>query len=865
MAADYSGSDGFVWWIGEVEDNKDPLQLGRVKVRIYGWNTGGNDKENYLKKLPTEALPWANCLVPTDKAQVKQVGTMSNLQEGAMVVGFFMDGEQGQIPMVMGAYHTTKDVDLKSDTFAADPTQANADADSPPAAETLTGQKVQGGNTAPKVVAAPDGPGMAKDESRGALGEAAAALANKGDATSNPQVVPSERQGVADGVKGPAGEGFLTDLKRMLTELANLTTMLAKGKDGNYISLITGKKVLGDPVLDRLSKVMNFIYGGISGILAPLKNALAEIIVKVVNIIVKAISSFVPMIVITTILSFLGEILDIFCIPHPAWLGIVQGAISDVANFANQLANAIVDKIADVLAGVLDRVAGITDRILQGVQNALAQTADIINTVISAVEVAQSLGSAVSNLGKILSVDFSKLDWGSLLGIILAILKAIFGKLCDRPVKDTQVKGWYPLVGTTSCGDLGTTLASAGYRNIDQYRNASGSGAGYFQDLFTNLDPYRQATQTFLNGTSIIEDATPGKEKRIVSGPGAVSTIEDSVGNVHKNVPNNDTRIIGKDCCETVKGNKTMTIEGDFHLKVMGNMHLEVIGAYNENTSNGPQTEATGSSKEGAPTASADNAQGATNSGSNNAANLENSVESVTLAEKYGFYPPIPREPGADKWGRRPGGSQLSQGKKDDKEQGSAALKHGDHTIGYTGDVKIQGANVNVTAVRNTNICSQVTKIEGNVIDLVADGEIDMEANWITSIVKSGHLNIINIFPSLIPPPVSGIFNIVNGSIIDLTTDVPIPAATPPIQMRISFANTNVGGMADIVLGTTGAHFTFINTATGGIAEIVNSAGGAIINQVSTGLASYGVGTGFMATGCAAGPHQVYGLPLLLN
>ena len=44
MKTDYSGSDGFTWWVGEVESNKDPMVLGRVKVRIYGWHTGGNDK-----------------------------------------------------------------------------------------------------------------------------------------------------------------------------------------------------------------------------------------------------------------------------------------------------------------------------------------------------------------------------------------------------------------------------------------------------------------------------------------------------------------------------------------------------------------------------------------------------------------------------------------------------------------------------------------------------------------------------------------------------------------------------------------------------------------------------------------------------
>ena len=863
-ASDYIGSDGFTWWVGEVEDNKDPMNLGRVKVRIYGWNTGGNNKEDYVKKLPTEALPWANCLVPTDKPQIKQVGTNACLQEGAMVVGFFMDGEQGQVPMVMGAFHTTKDMDLKSDTFAASPKEANADADNPPAAQTLSGQKVHGGNTSPKVTDSPASAGGEAEESRGALGIAACALAGNGDATSNPQVLPSEKQGVADGVQGSTGGGFLTDVSRMLKEIGNVGSMLALASDGNYVSLITGKKVIGDPIKDRLSKVMNYIYGGISGILAPLKNALAEAIVTIVNTIVKALSSFVPLVVIQTILSFLGEILDIFCIAHPSWLGLVQGAVADVSNFANQIANAVIDKIADVVSGVVDRVQGITDRILSGVQNALSQTSDIVSTITGALNVASGAGSVGGVISQILSVDFSKLDWGSLMGIILAILKAIFGKNCDRPVKAPKISGWFPLIGTTACDDFGETLVNSGYKDLSNFRSSQGSG-GFFQSLFEGLDPFRQNTQTFLNGTSIIEDATPGKEKRIVSGPGGVSSIEDAVGNTHTNVPSNDTKIIGKDLCRTVKGNHTLTVEGDYHIKVMGNMHLEVVGAYSENKSNGPQTEADGSSKDRAVQTNTDNASSSGGGGGNNAANLELSKDNRSLSEKYGFYPPIPREPGADEWGRRPGGSQLAQGAADDQEQGSATTEHGDKTIAYTGDVKIQGANVNITAVRNANVCAQVTKIEGNVIDLVADGEIDMEANWVTTMVKAGHLNMVNIFPSVPPVAVSGIFNIVNGSMLDLTTDVPVPGVSPPIQMRISYANSKVGGMADIILGTTGEHITLVKAAAAGIAELVEGGAGAIINHVNTGLASYGVSTGFMATGCQAGPHQVYGLPLLLN
>ena len=72
------------------------------------------------------------------------------------------------------------------------------------------------------------------------------------------------------------------------------------------------------------------------------------------------------------------------------------------------------------------------------------------------------------------------------------------------------------------------------------------------------------------------------------------------------------------------------------------------------------------------------------------------------------------------------------------------------------------------------------------------------------------------------------------------------------------------GSMNDIIMGSTaGVHSTFIATPTGVIAEFVPT--GALLNQVATGLIHTGVGTGYMATGCGLGPHQVYGLPLLLN
>jgi len=87
-----------IWFFGVVEDRKDPLKLGRVRVRCYTWHT--DDK----KKIPTEALPWAQCVQPVTSAATSGIGrSPTGLVEGSWVFGFFMDDEDAQKPMVLGS------------------------------------------------------------------------------------------------------------------------------------------------------------------------------------------------------------------------------------------------------------------------------------------------------------------------------------------------------------------------------------------------------------------------------------------------------------------------------------------------------------------------------------------------------------------------------------------------------------------------------------------------------------------------------------------------------------------------------------------------------------------------------------------
>lgn len=90
---DFAGKNGFIWWVGIVEAREDPLKVGRLRVRIIGWHTDNK------AELPTDKLPWAQILLPTNGATSFTVP-----KEGEWVMGFFMDGSEGQQPVVIGVF-----------------------------------------------------------------------------------------------------------------------------------------------------------------------------------------------------------------------------------------------------------------------------------------------------------------------------------------------------------------------------------------------------------------------------------------------------------------------------------------------------------------------------------------------------------------------------------------------------------------------------------------------------------------------------------------------------------------------------------------------------------------------------------------
>lgn len=88
----FIGLEGFIWFIGVVEDRQDPEQLGRVRVRCFGHHT--DDKS----LIPTDTLPWAHPITPVNAPNAYTP------KEGDMVFGFFVDGTNAQNPAILGVF-----------------------------------------------------------------------------------------------------------------------------------------------------------------------------------------------------------------------------------------------------------------------------------------------------------------------------------------------------------------------------------------------------------------------------------------------------------------------------------------------------------------------------------------------------------------------------------------------------------------------------------------------------------------------------------------------------------------------------------------------------------------------------------------
>ena len=125
----YLGTE-WKWWIGQIADestwigniekgkfqSKDsvPGWGRRYKVRIMGLHDQGQDA------IPDDQLPWANVMYPiTAGGGQADAFQTPGLRQGNVVFGFFMDGGDQEVPVIMGVLGNNSQTQLATQTSAA--------------------------------------------------------------------------------------------------------------------------------------------------------------------------------------------------------------------------------------------------------------------------------------------------------------------------------------------------------------------------------------------------------------------------------------------------------------------------------------------------------------------------------------------------------------------------------------------------------------------------------------------------------------------------------------------------------------------------------------------------------------------------
>ena len=410
LKSNFIGRDGFRWWIGQIPpgdslgaQNKGGGWGNRFKVRILGYHP-------YSKAdLPDEDLPWAGCLLPaTSGTGASNFAESVKYRPGDVVVGFFMDGDNAQIPMIMGAFGRTgqvpqqaasgafvpftgytSNIDIPDGTL--DPDESNEqNKDSQPSPRSISGEQAgkinSSGNGGKTEIAASKADGQK-------ISPANACDDNFIDEVSN--VLENFFGGIP---KNPLG-GIVGEAADFLGDVSAVTKNIQRLANNPVSSMMDS---LYRELIPALQKGLDALFNAtFQQFLQPLGKLPA--IGKAVD----AVKSMVPPIfriqeqlecLPGKIMSGLGDTIK----------GMVEGALIDIVNFgtciveqfAGDLLNKITDQIVDGLSGVLDGIQPILDLVTIDVREILSASADVIASAAGFFDCNQDKGKCTGRVRK---------------------------------------------------------------------------------------------------------------------------------------------------------------------------------------------------------------------------------------------------------------------------------------------------------------------------------------------------------------------------------------------------------------------------------------------------------------------------------
>jgi hypothetical protein len=529
----FVGKDGFFWWVGEVEDNEDPMALGRVRVRVLGYYT--NVRGGTTADLPTENLPWATVLQHTSQAGNDGQGESSGqLQPGAIVMGFFMDGEDAQMPIVIGVLRVKKSPDTQDGkvfAFTGENMEpgvgVNVTTTHPMAPNSSMATTREAGFHRPKednTVSLPSQKGGegSTGSGKGANGASQTAgagspanignLLNGSGGNPNKPRQPEKPIPAANGVGGP-WKTLEYELSYLLEDLADHAGSLVRAEDGDFLDVVTGKIVSAKALM---AKVQNFLGAIFTQVVSAIRQSLANLAeeLELVNLLGGATGA--PFVVFTVIQQAVSTILSSLCGIDSQIIGFINDPVGTILGFVESFLDGLIDKAAFVLQGVQATIDSVICQV-QSLLDSVLNIVDTVSTIVEGVGQAQEIieawkaGSEVFEAG----TDLLKKGITSITGLIALFIKFI-GSGCNRSADGgVDTVGWYPLFGVTHC-------TPEELEEINKIRGKSrascggDSGPGSLLDsIFNEADPYLTAAKTWLDGSYETYVGTPGRQASV--------------------------------------------------------------------------------------------------------------------------------------------------------------------------------------------------------------------------------------------------------------------------------------------------------------------------------------------------------------
>ena len=519
----FVGKDGFFWWVGEVEDNEDPMELGRVRVRVLGYYT--NVRGGTTADLKTDHLPWATVLQHTSQAGNDGQGESSGqLQPGAVVMGFFMDGDDAQMPIVIGVMRVNKSTasrQIKEFAFTGEGMKASSTGTINPASNRPGDPNGIGSDNFRR-------PGLQNNSVSTVAATTTTEIGGRGSplnvgmtpgingSAGNPQKPrqPEKPIPAANGVGGPWKSLDYT-LSYLLEDLADQAGLLVKSGDGQYLNVVTGTIVTE---AELTSKIHNFLGTVFTQVVSAIRTATSTLIDDLELSVLLNQSTGAPYIVQTIVQAEVSRILSSLCAIDNKLTDFINTPLTTVTTNLDSYLSSLIDKPTFVTQGV----EGVIGTVICNVEKMLNQLTNVVTETEAAVldyKDAKEILDTWKAGNKIFSekTDLFVKDVNTLTGLIKLFVEFAESG-CVRPPKGGEDNvGWFPLFGVTHCTpeefNAIAVLRGETRGKCGQTTEISG---GLFDSVFSEADPYLTTAKTQVNGSFELYVGTPGRQATII-------------------------------------------------------------------------------------------------------------------------------------------------------------------------------------------------------------------------------------------------------------------------------------------------------------------------------------------------------------